>query len=254
MDPSDDDFLRELEAAFQVEADEHLQAMTLGLLALETTAAGAQPPSSLLETIYREAHSLKGAARAVNRAGVETICQSLETVFAAWKRGDIHPSQSLFDTLHRALDLVGDLLAAGEGSGPAEKQRISATTRGLSMALAAAHGSALGIAEPSQEDAETNLSGVQELPGARPKSVSAETVRISVVKLDALLLQAEEMLALKLTAGQRAAISGTYMWKLTGHWGAGKESSLLFLPQRCPHGRGNFWMKIVTRSNPWREN
>ena len=39
--------------------------------------------AELLETIFREAHSLKGAARAVNLAEIETICQSLEGVFAS---------------------------------------------------------------------------------------------------------------------------------------------------------------------------
>ncbi|MBV9852800.1 MAG: response regulator [Armatimonadetes bacterium] len=236
MAANDDEFLRELQAAFQVEADEHLQAMSSGLLELEKMPA-AEQPASLLETVYREAHSLKGASRAVNMTDVETVCQSLETVLAAWKRHDVVPSPGLFDTMHRALDMIGKLLSVPAGGGDApDKHQITEITHQLDRGAGARD--VVGQPEPIPPAAESRphngasppreapspeeraLEVVRDaVPAAPPraeapspaqkqalpeKSALSETVRISTIKLDELLLQAEEMLVVKQTASQRA--------------------------------------------------
>ena len=154
----DAEFLKQLEAAFRVEAAEHLQVLSSGLLALEkTTVAEQQLP--LIEAIYREVHSLKGAARAVNLTEVENSCQHIESIFAAWKRGEQRPTPDVLDTVHQALDDVRD--------------KITGVPRQA------------GLAAPA-----------------------GETVRISIGKLDTLLREAEELLAAKLTSGQRVAELG----------------------------------------------
>jgi two-component system, chemotaxis family, sensor kinase CheA len=79
-----DDFLQRLLATFKVEANEHLRALSAGLLELEKAAPGATQ-MELIETLFREVHSLKGAARAVNLTEIEAVCQALENLFAAWK-------------------------------------------------------------------------------------------------------------------------------------------------------------------------
>ena len=69
--PRNEDFMRELRATFRVEAAEHLHAMAEGLeqLAASPDAQGRAP---LLESIFRAAHSLKGAARAaISKGGVD---------------------------------------------------------------------------------------------------------------------------------------------------------------------------------------
>lgn len=160
FDPTQDaGFLAALQAAFQVEAGEHLQALSAGLLALEKTPAPARPP--LLEAIRREAHSLKGAARAVNRADLEALGQRLEQVLADWKRGETPGEAGGFDALHHLLDDAALLLPGGPA--PAAPQ------------------------------------------AAAGRMAMPETVRVATAKLDRLMLQAEEMLAAKLAAGQRTA-------------------------------------------------
>ena len=57
---------RKLIATFQAEQREHLQKITQGLLMLEKSGHG-RDRQAVLEEIFREAHSLKGSARAVNR-------------------------------------------------------------------------------------------------------------------------------------------------------------------------------------------
>ena len=190
MSSQDEEFLRTLRAAFQVEAGEHLQAMTTGLLELEKDPA-ASFPADTLERVYREAHSLKGAARAVNLTQVETMCQSLESVFAAWKRQELKPSPELFDTLQGGLDLVAKLLASPEAADPRDISEL--LSRNTQFAAGGPGGPA--VAEPA---AMTPVAAAEKPP-------VADSVRIGTAKLDTLILEAQEMLAIKLTAAQRAA-------------------------------------------------
>src|SRR3972149_6801130 len=107
MSKKDDEFLKKLLATFRVEADEHLKAMSSCLLELEKAPAGALR-AELVETTFREAHSLKGAARAVNLADIERACQTLESVFASMKDG-VSASPQLFDLIHQTLEVMGGL-------------------------------------------------------------------------------------------------------------------------------------------------
>ncbi|MGC3990730.1 MAG: Hpt domain-containing protein [Chthoniobacteraceae bacterium] len=91
MSPEEEDFLRSLQETFKVEADEHIQSMAASLLELEKMPS-PEDLRRLVEVIFRSAHSLKGAARAVSNNEIEGICQKLEDQFARWKRGEIAPS------------------------------------------------------------------------------------------------------------------------------------------------------------------
>ena len=78
MDKTEQEFLKRLRETFRVEADEHLRALSSGLIELEK-APGQAEQAPIIETIYREAHSLKGAARSVNLKEIESLCQPLES-------------------------------------------------------------------------------------------------------------------------------------------------------------------------------
>ena len=116
MDKRDHDFLSRLLSTFEVEAREHIHTISSGLIALERTTAADQQ-LGIIETIFREAHSLKGAARAVNLAEIEALCQALESVFAALKGQEIALSSELFDALHHAANNLSTLLMAMEEQG-----------------------------------------------------------------------------------------------------------------------------------------
>jgi len=177
------EFLQRLRATFRIEADEHLQAMSSLLLELEQPAPGVDP-APRLEALFREAHSLKGAARAVDEAGIEQVCQAMERVLGALKRQDGVLSPPLFDALHRALDGVARML----GGAPADP----AATRALIDALL----------QPAPAAAAPPADGLPAQPAAAlPPS---DTVRIAVPKLETLLVQAEELLAYKFGAEQLA--------------------------------------------------
>src|ERR1700674_5463257 len=206
MSTQDDEFLRELLATFKVEAEEHLQAMTAGLLELEKAPA-PEAQRRLVETVFRAAHSLKGAARAVDFTDIESLCQLLEEVFAAWKRNERTPPLTGLDTLHRALDAVAGAVATRESPGGTGVQSDWSSLR-HSLRQWGTAASPSPAREPVQvEAAVLALAGALPLPAlaVAEKAPAEETVRISVAKLDARLWEAEEMLIAKLTAGQRAA-------------------------------------------------
>ncbi len=176
MSAQDDEFLKMLRSTFKVEAEEHLEAMATGLLELEKAPA-PEEQRRLVEKVFRAAHSLKGAARAVNFNDVESICQSLEDSFATWKRTKTMPSAQSLDGVHGSLDAVTAI--------------ITGTARASSRA-------------PSLSEAPAQ-SARSESPTSEKFSSSADTIRVAVTKLDARLLEAEEMLSAKLAVSQRAA-------------------------------------------------
>ncbi|MDB6038373.1 MAG: CheA signal transduction histidine kinase, partial [Verrucomicrobiales bacterium] len=187
MSSKEEEFLKSLRATFKVEAGEHLEAISAGLLALEKSSV-SEDQRAIVEAVFRAAHSLKGAARAVNFTEVEAICQSLEEVFSTWKRQRIAPSPQALDKVHHRLDAVTGILARS-----ATQQTATAQPAVTPQAPAS----------PATETSAPVLSGGE--PVAPEKSAMGETVRISIAKLDARLLEAEEMLAAKLMAGQRTA-------------------------------------------------
>ncbi len=110
MDSKQDKFMQELLADFKVEAAEHLTLFTNGLLELEKGVA-PEVAQKIVEDIFREIHSAKGAARAVNLSEIERVCQSLESALASLKAGRIEVSPALLDTLHDAGDLLSTMLS-----------------------------------------------------------------------------------------------------------------------------------------------
>lgn len=107
----DDDILRQLRATFKVEAAEHIQAMNRVLLVLEENPEGEER-AGLLEEIFREAHSLKGAAGAADLREVEATAHKLENIFGAAKAGKIKLTHDLCDVLYAGIDAVGVIVDA----------------------------------------------------------------------------------------------------------------------------------------------
>ena len=68
----------QLISSFRVELAEHVQTMTNGLLALEQGRLTGEQRQPTLEEVFRAAHSLKGAARAVGVMAVEQLAQLLQ--------------------------------------------------------------------------------------------------------------------------------------------------------------------------------
>lgn len=170
MEALETPFLRQLRDTFRVEAAEHVQSIASGLLALEKAPPGLL--RDIVEKVFRDAHSLKGAARAVEFRDIERLCQTIEDVFADWRRGHSEPGPEALDDVHRALDAIGSALAPAAAAAP-----MFSAQSPLSAAIAE----------------------------SAPAETADTTVRVPVVKLESCLAQAEELVGAKLMASRRAA-------------------------------------------------
>ncbi len=260
MGEQDEDFLKRLFATFRVEAEEHLKVMSSGLLALEG-AGDVEAAPGLLETVFREAHSLKGAARAVNLVTVETVCQSLEDTLSDLKNHRLAVFSDLFDVLHEVLDGLGAMLV-GAATGDAVSLDSRATDlqsrlnrvldKGRSLPGATTPKVPTGkrLRKNARSNKEKRAQVPEPAPRARPSerdqamAASSETVRIPAPVLDALLLKTEEMLSLKHAVGQRAeelkALHGALKVQEKEWVGAYREARDIARPLKKadgPHGR-----------------
>ncbi|HEX2826868.1 MAG TPA: response regulator [Burkholderiales bacterium] len=181
MSHDDEAFLEELRATFLVEAREHLQTMSSGLLGLEK-ASGAAAARDIVEAVFRAAHSLKGAARAVDLARAESLCETLEDVFAGWKQRGADLDAASLDAAHRKLEALARAVEEARAAAPPVEAPPPAQTP-----------------SPPQEPTRPPAEAAPALADAEIR----ETVRIPVHKLEARLRDAQELLSIKLAAAQR---------------------------------------------------
>ena len=127
-----EDFLRQLRATFAAEAQEHIQVINRDLLAFEREPSSAKVDQWLAD-IFRAAHSLKGAARAVNEEAIGALAHRLETLFGRIRERSLEPMPETFDVAYQALDALAALVQAMNG-GPA----ANVDTASLVAALEAA--------------------------------------------------------------------------------------------------------------------
>jgi len=96
------DIKARLLATFQVEAEEHVEALTRNLLALEQGPPREQE-QELVEATFRAMHTLKGAARSVALVDVEALCQACELVLSRTVRGHLTLTPAIVDALQEAV-------------------------------------------------------------------------------------------------------------------------------------------------------
>jgi two-component system sensor histidine kinase and response regulator WspE len=117
-----------LDRMFLQEVETHCAAMSEGLLALEKNEA----PKQTLENLMRAAHSIKGAARLVNRRSIERIAHALEDCFVLTQHGTITLGQADVSQLLRVVDFLA-CTGAAEGGQPEDvvAMQVAAHLAGL---------------------------------------------------------------------------------------------------------------------------
>jgi two-component system chemotaxis sensor kinase CheA len=186
-----DDLKARLLATFRVEAEEHLQAITASLLALDRGLPPAETHEAL-EATFREVHTLKGAARSVSLMDVEAVCQACESLLSQLTRGTRRLSRQILDRLQEGLDGVARLLAR-TGEPGAVRELLGRLERAAAEPVGEA---------PEPVAAPVTVAEAPATPVA-PGLPRADTIRLATARLDMLLVQGEELLAPKLAAGER---------------------------------------------------
>src|SRR5665213_1927761 len=99
---------RELMSTYRAEARERLEAVTRLLLDLEKAGTGPAV-TACVEQIYREVHSLKGAARSVSEPEVEELAHAFESLLAV-ARGSESIDTIEIQSWYGHLDRLGALV------------------------------------------------------------------------------------------------------------------------------------------------
>jgi two-component system chemotaxis sensor kinase CheA len=113
---TDEEIMTQVLAAFQAEQSEHRQSIAHILLELERDPNHPQR-RTLLDQLFRNAHSLKGGARAAGQFEVEQLAHAIEELFSAVRQETVALCPEVCDPLYAALDAIGVMMgqvAAGQ--------------------------------------------------------------------------------------------------------------------------------------------
>jgi two-component system chemotaxis sensor kinase CheA len=231
-----DKLLKRLMATFLEELEEHVGALNRELLALEKEADPARR-AELLQTLFRSAHSLKGAARSVNVGLIESACHQMEDILSEARDGGTALAPEVFSLLFATADAIEEagmrLREQQDLSGAplaAMLPRLEAAAAGQVPVIRgeesggkdnSSHSFHAGLTLRRIHESETNdtnemnetnpppapgpsphYTGARGEPG--PDSQLAGSVRVASEKLDAFLARAGELLVARQRVQSRA--------------------------------------------------
>jgi len=190
----------ELHKLFKSESDEHLARLDDGLLRLEKTPNDPE----LLEEVFRESHSLKGAARMLGLTQIETTAHRLETIFNAARKGKEPLSQEAIEQMNTGLtDLrLHVRVALGEEAHPTEPQAsLAKETPPLPS-----KSSVLETLAPQEPTPAPSSPAPPAQANVKVEPFHLDTVRVETHKLDDLLFQVGELSVIQGQAQHRLGL------------------------------------------------
>jgi two-component system, chemotaxis family, sensor kinase CheA len=232
---TDDEIMAQVFAAFQEEQSEHREAIGELLLELERNPDQARRPT-MLDQLFREAHSLKGGARAAGQHDIEKLAHRIEDLFSAVRHGALELSSEVCDPVYAALDAIGVLTGQAaanqvvaideydtllqqlgafldtEDAAPADTAAAVASSVPVapvpvSPPLPTGKEPALSSPSPAPE-ARENGAGAPENGAGTPDNLWAEvtstTVRLPIATLDGLMNQTGELMTCTIRARQHS--------------------------------------------------
>lgn len=181
---------KELAQLFKAESAEHLARLDDGLLRLEKTPAD-QP---LLEEVFRESHSLKGAARMLGLSKIETAAHGLETILNTARKGETPLTPDVIERMTVVLGDLRKLVDEALSGAPAGHTTAPSPSQGEGWD----GGKSLGGSKNPENFTSSTPSLTLPLPGGGDRGIAAEpfrieTVRVETRKLDDLLTLVGEL-------------------------------------------------------------
>jgi chemosensory pili system protein ChpA (sensor histidine kinase/response regulator) len=103
--PQDGDVPDEVLEFFVPEAEEHLQAVTECLLALE-----GNPNADDINRLFRSMHTVKGSAAQVGLHRLSAVAHRVEDLIGRLRDGELQPSAEIVDVLLQSVDMLKQFL------------------------------------------------------------------------------------------------------------------------------------------------
>jgi two-component system chemotaxis sensor kinase CheA len=211
------ELLKRLQAAFQEEAGERLMSIENQLIVLEKETSETEF-NHAIETVFRDVHSLKGAARAVGMQPLEMFFQSVETVFSALKKGCLKYNSNIVALLQRGIGAIERYM--GTPQYPENITGLQSLCRDMDSfmhgeeRLASAYkASDWSPAKKSESAAAPKFAAAPGAAHVKEGKLTAEvadharhtdsSVRVNKEKIDGLLQESDELIALKMIFSER---------------------------------------------------
>ncbi len=219
---------KELRQLFEVESNEHLNVLEAGLLQLEENPLD----KSALEEVFREAHSLKGAARMLGLSDIELLAHRLEDLLGTAHRSGNQLESASIESLLQGVDVLRrlsaealggeathtDIIAIMEQLGkPLSNHTVTEGELPVQEKLSQPQGKEEKLTPPPAMEEEQDLQRVKttEVIEAQtePDAVTTteeedspyqiSTIRVSTDRLDALMTHAGELAVTRLRIARR---------------------------------------------------
>src|ERR1700730_4802067 len=149
---------QELMATYRAEARERLEAITRVLLEIERDPSGVERAQHV-EHIFREVHSLKGAARSVSETAVERVAHAFEDAIVSARKRPIREDLPLHDW-YGLLDQLGALIDQSVVAAVPLEESIRVATPRLDRLMADV--GALLVGEQARAQLVRDLTGLAE--------------------------------------------------------------------------------------------
>lgn len=104
--PLDPELFKQLVESFSTELDEHVQAMTSGLLALEESNLSEDNYRKIIENIFRSAHNIKGTSYTLGINKVGEIAHSIESTFSEIQKKNKVITSKDIDNCLNSIDTI----------------------------------------------------------------------------------------------------------------------------------------------------
>lgn len=197
--PQDDDVPDEVLQFFVPEAEEHLQAVTQCLLALET-----DPNSEDVNRLFRAMHTVKGSAAQVGLHRISAIAHRVEDLVGQVRDGILAPSAELTDLFLESADVLKKCLHhewLSEGDArtavdvllsriaeflPEETTTAGATADPMESAMVQAAAEGAGVARSPIVKHEVEKTATTAKP-SHSNAPQLHSVRISLERLDKMM-------------------------------------------------------------------
>jgi two-component system chemotaxis sensor kinase CheA len=219
--------IEQLMATFLAELEEHVTTLNRGVLALEQGVSG-ENRAETLRVLFRAAHSLKGASRAVSLGLIESACHRLEEILKGLAEDTVAAGPDLYQMLFASADALADA-----GSRVRERLPLAGSPlEALLPVLDAARGPGV---QGSYAPPGLTATRLEELVArgtlARPASTLSPAtlspaepdalVRVPASRVDDLLQKSGELLVTRRRLGthvERVRALGEAVQRLTARW------------------------------------
>lgn len=152
----------QLMVTFIDELEEHVRTVNDDLLILEKNPS-AEDHSEALKRLFRSAHTIKGASRAVEQRPLEQLCHELEEVLTAIRDKKITPTADTFSVLFSVVDAI-------ESAGMQLRERSILDTDALDVLMDKLRQAAAGTYVASQPG--NKIKPIDQVETAKPTEVA----------------------------------------------------------------------------------